>query len=35
MDIYVFNHFNNFAVYDICEQIWLFCDFCIMGEKLV
>ena len=23
MDIKVFNLFNNFAVYDLCEQIWL------------
>ena len=24
MDIYVFKHFNNFTVYDLSEQIWLY-----------
>ena len=35
MYINVFNLFNNFAVYDLCEQIWLFCNFCITGENPV
>ena len=36
MDIYVFQLFNNFTVYDLCEQIWLFFFyFCTTGEKPV
>ena len=35
MDIYVFDLFKNFDEYDLCEQIWLFFNFCIMGEKPV
>ena len=33
MDIYVFNLFNNFDEYDLCEQIWLFCKFLYHGWK--
>ena len=35
MDIYVFKLFNNFTVYNLCEQIWLFCQFCTTGKKPV
>ena len=34
MDIYVFNLFNNFDEYDLCEQIWLFCNFVPWGKNL-
>ena len=33
MDIYMFKLFDNFTKYDLCEQIWLFCQFLYHGGK--
>ena len=33
MDIYVFKLFNNFTVYDLCEQIWLYLSILYHGGK--